>query len=623
MRVPVYQQQVTPQIPSGRSQVSVPEGAAGVAVRPIDTTAGIAQGVESLRLGLVKMQENRDKFMLASAVNEYRRSNTEFLHAKDTGVFAKKGKDVFGISQQYDEFSSKTMEDIAKRYKMSGAARDRFVEATSALYNASLSSVMTHEQRETDAAQQQEWKAMASDTLSNIALCYADDNAFNENVQFGLSAISQQWEPYGDQVRDSKMREYLSQCQVQRVAAMLEESPKAAGAYLEKHKGDFAGDDYLKVKKAVDNKLDVIRVQETTDMLVQRFRDKRSMLAYIHKNFEGKEENDLITAAKARWSEKELSIAEMQAAHNRGLRANFSALYRNYWSQGKTAPVETIEKMYAQGQLSDSGYKSALDNNALLSSRRGAEAHVERTRPDASPEVKEAEVQKLLGLKEEDIKAADAAIYSMLLDGSLTEEILTNSYNAGLITKTKRRTYLSIMKDLPQAQKRAASAGMKSIEQELKKSRFPSQFVQSWKASVNERAADELDGKDANYADKHQKIALEEAIKKASEGDDKVTLERMWGLPSMLGLDSIMETRSDQGIAVDKFKAEAKGITLGGTSRKILNGMLQSRQGKSATPPKNAETARNALSEGARRTLEAKAAADAQNRQPSTDVKKK
>ena len=151
MRVPVYQQQVTPQIPSVRSQVQVPDGATGVALQPIDTTAGITQGVESLRLGLMKMNENREKFMLASAVNEYRRANTEFLHAKDTGVFAKKGKDVFGVTQQFDEFSTKTRDNIAKQYRMNGEAKNRFLEATSSLYNSSLASVMTHEQRETDA----------------------------------------------------------------------------------------------------------------------------------------------------------------------------------------------------------------------------------------------------------------------------------------------------------------------------------------------------------------------------------------------------------------------------------------------------------------------------------------
>lgn len=321
MRVPVYQQQVTPQIPSVRSQVSVPDGAAGVAVKPIDTTAGIAQGVESLRLGLVKMQENRDKFMLASAVNEYRRSNTEFLHAKDTGLFAKKGKDVFGISQQYDEFSSKTMEDIAKRYKMSGAARDRFVEATSALYNASLSSVMQHEQRETDAAQQAEWKTMINDSLNAAALSPYDDAVCEENWKIMAGAIAQQNAPYGDKVVESKLAEGRSQHLMARLAPMLEDSPKAADAFLKAHNGELTGDDRLKARKAVDAKLDVIKVQEETDRIVKRFGgNEAAALKFVHAKFEGPMENHLASSVKSRYTE--LKIRSIGAASARAQAQN-------------------------------------------------------------------------------------------------------------------------------------------------------------------------------------------------------------------------------------------------------------------------------------------------------------
>ena len=467
MRVPVYQQQVTPQIPSVRSQVSVPDGAAGVAVKPIDTTTGIAQGVESLRLGLVKMQENRDKFMLASAVNEYRRSNTQFLHAKDTGVFAKKGKDVFGISQQYDEFSSKTMEDIAKRYKMSGAARDRFVEATSALYNASLSSVMTHEQRETDAAQQQEWKAMASDTLSNIALCYADDNAFNENVQFGLSAISQQWEPYGDQVRDSKMREYLSQCQVQRVAAMLEESPKAASAYLEKHKGDFAGDDYLKVKKAVDNKLDVIKVQETTDVLVQKFRgNEQAALKWIHKNYEGDMENKMISSVKSRFAEADIKANRAAAS----LTAQQNNIYKTYRQAIDAGQFFDADALVATGMRPDQ--VSALLGKQESKRRRGnIERGLRAIDPafDARPlEEKEAMIRRKAGISDAAHRDALVATYDQYVAGEIDDGTIKDRVDHGLLSELEGKQIKDSVKDLDAAQKTFVSMETKRLNAVLK-----------------------------------------------------------------------------------------------------------------------------------------------------------
>jgi len=567
MRVPVYQQQVAPQIPSVRTQVSVPDGAAGVAVKPIDTTAGIAQGVESLRLGLVKMQENRDKFMLASAVNEYRRSNTEFLHAKDTGVFAKKGKDVFGISLQYDEFSSKTMEDIAKRYKMSGAARDRFVEATSALYNASLSSVMTHEQRETDAAQQQEWKAMASDTLSNIALCYADDNAFNENVQFGLSAISQQWEPYGDQVRDSKMREYLSQCQAQRVAAMLEESPKAAGAYLEKHKGDFAGDDYLKVKKAVDNKLDVIKVQETTDALVGRFRDERSMLAWIHKNYEGEMENKMITAARARWTERQMGIASQERAERAAHRANFDALVKEYWSQGKAVPASVLEAKILKGELSESYINRALSRNRILSQRNGVENYLEGQHPGPdgfrswSEQKQLAAIGEKMGVSEEARTECRAALHEAILNGTATEDIVAQLYEGAYLTKTEKTQATYIIRTLPTMQKNHARAYLNDTQTELSKLGVSKTARDSCKAAINSRAS-YLDPKSDTYVDDYEEIVADESAK---------TLADSGSLNAFFGLG----WRNDRGKYFDKLQSDKKAAEHGKTSRALAEGLLK------------------------------------------------
>lgn len=354
MRVPVYQQQVTPQIPVERSQVTVPEGAAGVAVKPVDTTQGLVQGVESLRLGLVKLNENREKFMLASAVNDYRRQNTEFLHAKDTGIFAKKGKNVFGATQQYDEFSSKAMEDIAKRYKMSGVARDRFVEATSALYNASLSSVMTHEQRETDAAQQMEWKTMINDSLNAVALSYNDDAVCEENWRIMAGAIVQQNEQYGDQVVQSKLAEARSQLQIARLAPMLEDNPKAADAFLKAHLNEFTGEDRLKAQKAVDNKMEVIKVQEETDRIVKRFGgNEAAALKFIHAKFEGPMENHLAASVKTRYSELKIKSYSASSARAAQVGANFKSIKQDIIKNGTQYNPDDLRKVLPEDKVTE------------------------------------------------------------------------------------------------------------------------------------------------------------------------------------------------------------------------------------------------------------------------------
>lgn len=368
MRVPVYQQQVTPQIPVERSQVTVPEGAAGVAVKPVDTTQGLVQGVESLRLGLVKLNENREQFMLASAVNEFRRANTQYLHAKDTGVFAQKGGQVFGVSGRYDEFAQKTMGDIAKKYKMSGLVLDRFIGSTNALRDSSLSSVMAHEQRESDVARNEVWKSTIADTLNNVALNFNDDKAFNEEVQIGLGAVAQMWAPYGDQVVSSKMNELMSQCQVVRVGAMLEENPKAADAYLKAHKSEFTGADYMKVQKAVDNQMEVIKVQETTDFLVKKFRgNEAAALQFAHKNYEGQFENSLVSALKSRFSEQKLETQLARAGQTARQNAAMQALFADA-SKGT---------FYTDEQLRASGFNDSQINKYKSAIAKGFKENIE------------------------------------------------------------------------------------------------------------------------------------------------------------------------------------------------------------------------------------------------------
>ena len=446
MRVPVYQQQVTPQIPSVRTQVQVPDGATGVALKPIDTSQGIAQGVESLRLGLVKLNENREKFMLASAVNEYRRANTEFLHAKDTGVFAKKGKNVFGVTQQYDEFSSKTMEEIAKRYKMSGAARDRFVETTSSLYNSSLSSVMQHEQRETDAAQQAEWKTMADDSLSNIAMCYADDNAFNEQMQLGLGAVAQQWDPYGDQVKDSKMREYMSRCHMVRVGAMLEASPKAAGAYLEKHKGDFAGDDYLKVKKAVDAKLDTIKVQEITDWIMKRFGgNEAAALKYIHAHYEGDMENHLVSSVKTRYSELKIKSYSASSARAAQVGASFKSVKQDIIRNGTQYNPDDLRRVLPEDKVTE---LMAVMEEQLSYKKAKARAERDPAYATASQEEQDSMIRRQMRIPERVYLSNVQSIWQRVVAREADEDDIKGWMANGTVSRRIGNDLIEMVKNL-------------------------------------------------------------------------------------------------------------------------------------------------------------------------------
>lgn len=442
MRVPTYEKHVAPQTPSVRSGVQIPDGAAGVVTRPVDAGEGqIVKGLEALRLGLEARREKQDQYQLASAVNEFRRSNTEYLHARDGGVFSKKGGQVFGISEQYDRHAQATMEDIVKRYKMNDRVRESFIGATNALRDSSLSSVMRYEQRETDAARELEWKTMAGESLNNAALCYNDDAAFNEELNIGLGAVAQQFAPYGDEVVGRKLKEFASKCQTSRVAAMLEDDPRAAEAYLKKHRNEFAGADFLKVKKAVDDRVDVIEVQETTDGLVRRFGSESAALAHVRKHYEGDMENKLVTAVKARFGEMRAAQGAAQVALAERQEGNFQKLVAEYIDKGLPVPDRLLNDMKRTKELNAAGAGWLAQTGKQMRTRTFQEGEYYASLPeDAAPseEDREAFVRSRLGVTEDDARRGAETLYDQLLRGDLDEKVVAAFYAGGIIDRNTR-----------------------------------------------------------------------------------------------------------------------------------------------------------------------------------------
>lgn len=520
MRVPTYEKHVSPQIPSVRSGVQIPDGAAGAVTRPVDTGEGqIVKGLEALHLGLEARQEKQDQYQLASAVNEFRRANTEYLHARDGGVFSKKGGQTFGVSEQYDQYAQTTMDEIVRRYKMNDRVRESFIGATNALRDSSLSSVMRYEQHETDAARELEWKTMADETLSNAALCYSDDTAFNEELNIGMGAVAQQFAPYGDTVVGQKLKEFASKCQTSRVAAMLEDDPRAAEAYLKKYKSEFIGADFLRVKKAVDDRMDVLRVQETTDGLARRFDSESAALAHVRRHYEGDMENKLVAAVKTRFGE--MRIARNDAEKTAAQRQNdaFATLRKEYWDNGKTVPQTQLETMYRSGRLSDSGYDSALKYNRSLVDRAGkvrwAQDHIENWGA-LTLEQQDAKIQELFGYTRQEREDYAKAIHQKALFGELGEDDIKLGYNYGLIDSREKAKAEAMLKSVKAADKAEFALEQKRVNVLLKGAGLDADARMETEKEAAARIA-EMNPADPDYRENGRRIILSAAASALSE----------------------------------------------------------------------------------------------------------
>lgn len=519
MRVPEYRRQISDVVPSERVQTTVPDLASSVYSAGASKAQAIAGGLKSLSVGVELRQEKQDQFQLASAVNEFRRANTEFLHAKDTGVFAKKGKDVFGISRQYDGFSSKTMEDIAKRYKMNDRVRQAFMGSTNALRDASLSSVMGYERRETDAARELEWKAMADEALNGAALCAKDDGAFGENLETGLGAVAQQYAPYGDEVVGRKLKEFASKCQASRIATMLEDDPRAAEAYLKSHEGEFMGADLLRLKKAVSDRMDVIKVQEMTDGLVRRFGSESAALAHVRQRYEGDMENKLVTAVKTRFGEMRIAQNEADRITAQRQKEAFATLRQDYWDKGLMVPPELLQGMYKNDRLSVAGYDCALSYNSSLSDRAGkilwAKEHIKGW-GSMSLDQQDAELQKLFGYSRQDLDGYAKSLYRKALYGELNDDDVKLGYNYCMITSREKAKVEAALKSVKAADKATFALEQKRVSALLKDAKID---VDTRMENEKQTAAAiaELNPTDPDYREKGLQTIVNTAASMLSE----------------------------------------------------------------------------------------------------------
>ena len=335
MRVPVYQQQVTPQIPSVRTQVQVPDGATGVAVKPMDMTAGIAQGVEGLRLGLVKMQENREQFELAQAVTEFRRRNTEFLNAKDTGVFAQQGENVFGSTERYTKFATDLADELVKKRKWSGAAAQRFMTAINGVMNYSTQSVMRFEQDASEKVKNAVFEGTIAQAYQDAAANVRDEALFKDALDTAVSASVERWAPFGKEKVAAETKKLESQFYALRIASILQDDPRAAQAMFEKNRNALLPDMQVRLDASIKNKMELIETQEMGDQLIRRFGSNEAAgLAFIRKNFEGEEERRYVAEFKTRSAELRSRLAQGRAALGQA-QSGFYKAVRNAMDQGQ------------------------------------------------------------------------------------------------------------------------------------------------------------------------------------------------------------------------------------------------------------------------------------------------
>lgn len=451
MRVPGYEKQISPQVPTVRSGVQIPEGAAGVTA----DLSPLQRGVETFALGLGKMQEQREQFELAEAVNDFRRKNTEFLNAKDNGVFSQQGKSVWGSTARYDGFAVETLEGIAKERKMDGTRRARFAQAVAGLRDSSMGSVMRFEQAQSKKVADAEFDITMEDSLNALSLCYDDDEACRAQIEIAIGANSAKYADFGGAVVSQNEQKLISKAQAFRTQAMLQQDPRKAEAFFAAHEKEILPEDRLKLKTAIDKQADLLWTQETADGYMKKFSDEKAALADVRKRFEGEREERLVSALKTRFNEKEIKSAASDAALHKKQQSVYEQIMDDITIRGKLPTLEQLEQCRLNKEIGVNHFTSLKNSLASLATRGTAEKGV-RLDPEYStlgPAEIESKVRQSLGVSDEMRSDVVSTLNDGLWNGTLTGAELSDAYTRGFISKEEAEQYRKDAAGIVPAQK--------------------------------------------------------------------------------------------------------------------------------------------------------------------------
>lgn len=549
MRVPGYEKQISPQVPTVRSGVQIPEGAAGVTA----DLSPLQRGVETFALGLGKMQEQREQFELAEAVNDFRRKNTEFLNAKDNGVFSQQGKSVWGSTARYDGFAVETLEGIAKERKMDGTRRARFAQAVAGLRDSSMGSVMRFEQAQSKKVADAEFDITMEDSLNALSLCYDDDEACRAQIEIAIGANAAKYADFGGAVVSQNEQKLISKAQAFRTQAMLQQDPRKAQAFFSAHEKEILPEDRLKLKTAIDKQTDLLWTQETADGYMKKFSDEKAAIAHIRKNYEGEKEDKLVTAVKMRFNEREIKNAQADASSRKAQQKIFDDLYINYYSQNKVPPAGTERQLLDSRQLSPAlyertmAYRSGLGNYATLRKQLSAQEGFD----DMPPQQQESAVLKLAGTTESEHKEWLAKATDGMRSGAWSKADIDQAANECKITKSEA---LQIKTEMERASKEQ-SGYVRTKKAKLQKLMRDSQLDPLYAGELFESALAELDPKDPKYREKVLEASKEAAVTVITESGKKLSSWMFW--------------RSSAGKLLDKVQATKPGKTDASSSRQF------------------------------------------------------
>lgn len=326
MKVPVYSKQVerTPLPGVQRSTGADPRafGASPFGADAFGANIGSAmsRGGQSLA-GLSnvfnaiaeQMQEERDSNMVLEASMKWQKEVLQFQHDPEKGLLLRKGKDAVGSYTAMEGFLSesagRTMGELENDRQ-----RQAFQKYTMQRGMALLENTSKFEAEQHQLWRQATAKSVSDLSINSAAANYRDGSLIQASLDEGLQALEASMTGMGKETIDAAKMDFTTKLHTQVINRYLVDDPFGAEKYYSLVKEQISGAARSPIENAIATGTRVERIQQGADNLMGKFSSESSALKWIRENYSGQDEADMVTAVKARFSEKRIAQAEYKRA---------------------------------------------------------------------------------------------------------------------------------------------------------------------------------------------------------------------------------------------------------------------------------------------------------------------
>ena len=342
MRIPVYDQQVIPQVApavakrpiSYQTPRSITDGSIYKATETMGNALSGAAN-ELLKIHMAE-QAKADDIAVLDASNRWAEDITGFLNDPEKGIYTRMGKGAKGATgdtaKHLDEIEreiSKGLEndrqrELFKRFVM----RDRL---------SRIEGVSRHERSEFNKYRLQVADDSVNTAISSISASPYDEETFQAELDRAENAIFSIIGDRGEEIVSEKVKSLHSAAHEARLTGILQDNPRAAEAYFKENKDKIDGQRHAKWKAAIEKEVSILFGQEESDRLYQKFGidGEAKAVKWVRDHYEGDKERMLMTHLQARYVDERRFKAERESK-------TFDSLYDQVAEASSYAEALTI-----------------------------------------------------------------------------------------------------------------------------------------------------------------------------------------------------------------------------------------------------------------------------------------